>query len=163
MLMPIWIIQQVLLVQIAGVVDVKQCYFWMGPERVLQRIAMNGLDGKSCRSYANFLAEYKKHPKRIRLKEAVREINRSAQKYCNQSAQNYCNPWMGPAIRFKPLDFDIDYHRSSPSYGDDGWPICQEKRNLKYGYVQGVNKQLGQLWQSPQANHEMFKMLKGCL
>jgi hypothetical protein len=63
----------------------------------------NGLDGKSCRSYANFLAEYKKHPKRIRLKEAVREINRSAQKYCN--------PWMGPAIRIKPLDFDIDYHR----------------------------------------------------
>ena len=36
----------------------------------------NGLDGKGCSSYANFLAEYKKHPKKIRLKEAVREINR---------------------------------------------------------------------------------------
>jgi hypothetical protein len=99
-----------LLVQIAGVVDVKKCLLLDGAGACPPEDS-NGLDGKSCRSYANFLAEYKKHPKRIRLKEVVREINRSAQKYCNRSAQNYCNPWMGPAIRIKPLDFDIDYRR----------------------------------------------------
>jgi hypothetical protein len=70
----------------------------------------NGLDGNICKSYENFLAEYKKHPKRIRLKEAIREINRSAQKYCNRSAQNYFNLWMGAAIRIKPLNCDIDCH-----------------------------------------------------
>jgi hypothetical protein len=31
----------------------------------------NGLEGKGCRSYADFLTEYKKHPKKIHMKEAI--------------------------------------------------------------------------------------------
>ena len=64
----------------------------------------NGLEGKGNRSYAEFLEAYKKNPKKMKMKEAVKEVNKHA--------INYSNPWMGGSITFKPLQFDIVYHRT---------------------------------------------------
>jgi hypothetical protein len=63
----------------------------------------NGLDGKGCSSYAEFLKSYKKNPRKIKMKKALKEASASV---------NYTNPWVGgPPIPFKPLDFNIVYHR----------------------------------------------------
>ena len=64
----------------------------------------NGLPEKGCRSYAEFLDAYKKNPKKLKMKEIVREVNKTA--------MNYSKPWMGPPITFKPLEFNITYHRN---------------------------------------------------
>lgn len=66
----------------------------------------NGIEaqGKSCEGYAKFLAAYKRNPKKKDMKKAVREASQS---------QNYASPWLGgPPIAFKPLHFDICYHRN---------------------------------------------------
>jgi hypothetical protein len=63
----------------------------------------NGLDGKGCTFYAQFLKTYKKNPRWPEMKKAVKEASRSI---------NYSRPWAGgPPIPFKPLDFNIVYHR----------------------------------------------------
>ena len=62
-----------------------------------------GLDSKGCRAYADFLKAYKRNPKKLKMKEAVKEASRS---------MNYSQPWDGsPPIPFKPLEFNIRYHR----------------------------------------------------
>mmetsp|Transcript_6115 Transcript_6115/g.13337 ORF Transcript_6115/g.13337 Transcript_6115/m.13337 type:complete len:464 (+) Transcript_6115:108-1499(+) len=63
----------------------------------------NGLDGKSNCGYAEFLSSYKKNRKKLKMKEAVREATRTA--------TNYAKPWMGPPVKFRPLEFDIAFHR----------------------------------------------------
>eukprot|EP00985_Skeletonema_marinoi_P027975 scaffold23659_cov205-Skeletonema_marinoi.AAC.7 len=63
----------------------------------------NGLDSKGCCAYADFLKAYKRNPKKMKMKEAVKEASRSI---------NYSKPWAGgPPISFKPLEFNIGYHR----------------------------------------------------
>jgi len=63
----------------------------------------NGLDSKGCAAYADFLNAYKRNPKKQKMKEAVKEASRSV---------NYSKPWTGgPPIPFKPLEFNIEYHR----------------------------------------------------
>ena len=64
----------------------------------------NGLEEKGCISYADFLKSYKKNPKKLRMKEAVKEASKSI---------NYSKPWLGgPPIPFKPLEFSLEYHRN---------------------------------------------------
>ena len=63
----------------------------------------NGLESKSCSGYAQFLAEYKKNPKKLKMKEAIREVNRHA--------TNYNSSWLGHPVPFRPLEFDIARHR----------------------------------------------------
>ena len=63
----------------------------------------NGLDSKGYSAYADFLKAYKRNPKKQKMKEAVKEASRSI---------NYSKPWAGgPPIPFKPLEFNIEYHR----------------------------------------------------
>jgi len=63
----------------------------------------NGLDSKGITAYADFLKAYKRNPKKQNMKEAVKEASRSI---------NYSKPWAGgPPIPFKPLEFNIEYHR----------------------------------------------------
>ena len=63
----------------------------------------NGLDSKGCGAYADFLVAYKRNPKKQKMKESVKEASRSV---------NYSTPWTGgPPIPFKPLDFNLEYHR----------------------------------------------------
>ena len=63
----------------------------------------NGLDGKGCNAYADFLKAYKRNPKKQKMKEAVKEASGSI---------NYSRPWTGgPPIPFKPFEFNIEYHR----------------------------------------------------
>ena len=64
----------------------------------------NGLGEKGCMSYANFLKSYKKNPKKLKMKEAVKEASKSI---------NYSKPWSGgPPMPFKPLEFNLAYHRA---------------------------------------------------
>ena len=63
----------------------------------------NGLDAKGYRAYRDFLKEYKRNPKKQKMKEAIKEIRRS---------NNYARSWIGGLpIPFKPLEFNIEYHR----------------------------------------------------
>ena len=61
----------------------------------------NGLEGKGNRSYAEFLAQYRRHPASCRA--AIREMEKGA--------VNYSEPWIGPPRRFEPLTFDLQWHR----------------------------------------------------
>jgi hypothetical protein len=79
----------------------------------------NGMDGKSNDDYAEFLNRFKKNPKKPKMKEAVREVSRSA--------TNYANPWMGPPISFKPLEFDVVFHRLVLARTHACWTFSQEK------------------------------------
>ena len=64
----------------------------------------NGLDCAGCNGYADFLQEYKRTPTSRRMKEKINEIE--------NSARNYSHPWTGVPIKFTPLVFDVEYHRS---------------------------------------------------
>ena len=62
-----------------------------------------GLDRQGCKGYEEFLNDYKSNPN----EEEVQEVMKKA-----RSALNYSRPWTGgPPIPFKPLEFNIEYHR----------------------------------------------------
>eukprot|EP00986_Skeletonema_menzelii_P002932 scaffold848_cov153-Skeletonema_menzelii.AAC.13 len=82
----------------------------------------NGLDSKGSGSYADFLEAYKSNPKKQKMKEAVKEASR---------AVNYSQPWIGCApIPFKPLDFNIEYHRMLLSAMLSGPSIKTQRGNF---------------------------------
>ena len=81
-----------------------------------------GLDSKGSRAYADFLEAYKRNPKKQKMKEVVKEASR---------AINYSRPWMGCApIPFKPLEFNIIYHRMLLSLMLSGPAIKTQRGNF---------------------------------
>ena len=83
----------------------------------------NGIDGKGCFSYAEFLNSYKKNPKKIEIKKAVKQAS---------SSINYSKPWMGAPIPFKPLEFNIAYHRTLLRRMLDGPAVRTVKGSLPH-------------------------------
>ena len=65
----------------------------------------NGLEGKGCGGYAELLEMVRRGPNKAKVKAALKEVSRTA--------VNYNKPWTGgPPLPFRPLEYDLNYHRS---------------------------------------------------
>ena len=64
-----------------------------------------GLENKGCGGYAELLEMVRRGPNKAEVKAALKEVSRTA--------VNYSRPWTGgPPLPFRPLEYNLDYHRS---------------------------------------------------
>jgi hypothetical protein len=85
-----------------------------------------GLEMQGSYGYAEFLEEYKKNPKK--QQHVIREVE--------QTAVNYSQSWAGIPVKFRPLEFDIAFHRSLMQMMLSGPSVSKEE--FGRGFVESM-------------------------
>lgn len=105
--------------------------------------------GKGCSAYAEFLSAYKRGPKKLRMKEAILEVEKHG--------INHSQPWLGgPPIKFKTLEFNIYYHRKMLEAMVAGPSV------KKPGFLPGVDNEFNESMRGCAACGDRLKALSKC-
>lgn len=90
-----------------------------------------GLNNIGIEQYRQFLQAYKINPQDKKVMKIIHEIE--------TKAQNYCNPTTGKSISFKPLYFDMNYHKLLLHWLLNG-PLVQKKDVHSDKFIENIDK-----------------------